>query len=476
MIKTLTHLYGNKTGQRFLERISRKAHLYMGIGSGENVYESGEAGVLRRLKQLHTPPYCIFDVGSNQGQYLDLVLSTLVGEDFHIHCFEPSSTVFSVLTKCAHGDPRVTLNNIGLGRQKGDFDLFFESRESGGSLSHRQLDSFGISFSNTETVHIDTVDNYCAARGVEFIHLLKVDIEGHEMDLLLGAQRMFEKRAIGMTTFEFGGCNIDTRTYYKDFFYFFRQNGMHIYRITPTGYLHPLPEYREIDEQFRTTNFVTIDNRKRSPLPTASSGRLSGKARAFKRSLLPRQSWNRWLWMLRGKPMPPPSPMKQWIVAQYARKYGLETLIETGTYEGDMVEAMRGCFRTIHSIEIFEPLYWKAVEKFRRYDHIHLHYGDSENILPRILEQMTEPVLFWLDAHYSGKGTGKGNIGSPILRELKCIFDHPVKNHVILIDDSRLFGKEDGFPSLNEIREFVVANHPGAEIDLEADIIRIRKA
>ncbi|MCK7511208.1 MAG: FkbM family methyltransferase [Desulfobacterales bacterium] len=271
MIKTLTHLYGNKTGQRFLERIVRKAHLYMGIGSGENVYESGEAGVLNKLKKLKTPSYCIFDVGSNQGQYLDLVLSTLVGEDFHIHCFEPSSSVFGALSGRAKNDPRVTLNNIGLGREKGEFDLFFESKESGGLLSHRQLDSFGISFSNSETVKIDTIDNYCAGHDVDYIDLLKVDIEGHEMDLLMGAQTMFEKRAIGMATFEFGGCNIDTRTYYKDFFYFFKKNGMHIYRITPAGYLHPLPEYREIDEQFRTTNFVTIDNRKAAVSPKRTS-------------------------------------------------------------------------------------------------------------------------------------------------------------------------------------------------------------
>jgi len=472
MIKTLTHLYGNKIGQRFLERIVHKAHLYMGIGSGENVYESGEVGVLNKLKKLKKPPYCIFDVGSNQGQYLDLVLSTLVGENFHIHCFEPSS-IFGTLSDRAKDDPRVTLNNIGLGREKGEFELFFESKESGGSLTHRQLDSFGISFSNSETVKIDTIDNYCADHGVDYIHLLKVDIEGHEMDLLLGAQTMFEKRAVGMATFEFGGCNIDTRTYYKDFFYFFKKNGMHIYRITPTGYLHPLPEYREIDEQFRTTNFVTVDNRKRPVLPAIFPCKRGTAGEPFKMGPIPRQVLNRWFWILKGKPMPPPSKTKQWVVAKYAKQYGLSTLIETGTYEGDMIEAMRDCFRTIYSIEIFEPLYWKAVEKFCRYEHIHLYYGDSENLLSEILEKVDEPVLFWLDAHYSGKGTGKGNIGSPIIKELKCIFNHPVRNHIILIDDSRLFGKEDGFPTLNEIREFVCRNHPHAELIVEDDIIRI---
>jgi len=149
MFKTLIHLYGNKTGQRFLERIVRKSHLYMGIGSGEDVYESGEAGVLHKLKALKTPTYCIFDVGSHKGQYLGLALSVMAGEDFHIHCFEPSPRLFGALSDRAKDDPRVTANNFGLGRQKGKFDLFFSTEESGGSLSQRQLEHFGISFSNS---------------------------------------------------------------------------------------------------------------------------------------------------------------------------------------------------------------------------------------------------------------------------------------------------------------------------------------
>lgn len=261
MFKNLTTLYGNRTGQRFLERIVRKAHLYMGIGSGEDVSESGEAGVLQRLRSFQAPPYCIFDVGSNTGQYLDLVLTVLAGEDFQVHCFEPSLRVFGALCNRAKDDPRVKVNRLGLGNRKGECKLFFSVEESGGSLTRRQLDSFGISFSNSETVAIDTLDNYCAEHKVDYIHLLKADIEGHEMDMLLGAQRMFERRAIKMATFEIGGCNIDTRTFFKDFYYFFKEKDMDVYRITPAGYLHPLPEYREIDEQFRTTNFVAIDNR-----------------------------------------------------------------------------------------------------------------------------------------------------------------------------------------------------------------------
>ena len=80
------------------------------------------------------------------------------------------------------------------------------------------------------------------------------------MDLFEEASQMFRKKAIKIVTFEFCGCNIDTKTYFQDYFYFFRGMKMDLYRITPSGYFYPLPDYREIDEQFRTTNFAAIDN------------------------------------------------------------------------------------------------------------------------------------------------------------------------------------------------------------------------
>jgi len=87
-----------------------------------------------------------------------------------------------------------------------------------------------------------------------------MSVGGHELDVLTGASEMFHKRAIQMVTFEFGGCNIDTRSFFQDFYYFFQDFGMNISRITPSGYLFPIPSYKEILEQFRTTNFVAIRN------------------------------------------------------------------------------------------------------------------------------------------------------------------------------------------------------------------------
>ena len=60
--------------------------------------------------------------------------------------------------------------------------------------------------------------------------------------------------------FEFGGSNIDTRTFFQDFWYFFKDRNFSIYRITPNGIL-PIREYTEHDEFFSTTNYIAV-NRK----------------------------------------------------------------------------------------------------------------------------------------------------------------------------------------------------------------------
>ena len=88
---------------------------------------------------------------------------------------------------------------------------------------------------------------------------MKLDVEGHELDVLRGAVRMLESQKIKMISFEFGSCNLDSRTYFQDFFYFFKEIGMStLFRITPSGYLSPIKEYQEIYEQFRTTNFIAL--------------------------------------------------------------------------------------------------------------------------------------------------------------------------------------------------------------------------
>lgn len=109
---------------------------------------------------------------------------------------------------------------------------------------------------NFEEVQINTVDKYVSENEIKNIDILKLDVEGHELDVFIGAYETLKESKCRFIQFEFGGCNIDTKTYFQDFWYLFNDIGYKIYRITPSGYLHKIQSYKEVYEQFVTTNFI----------------------------------------------------------------------------------------------------------------------------------------------------------------------------------------------------------------------------
>ncbi len=261
----LVRLSGSRLVQAMLERGVISAQDLMGIGSGSSPAWSGEkvlGALLRQRYSLKSAPLCVFDVGSNRGQFLVQVIEPLQtsGVKMTVHAFEPGRSAFGILKDRFREHEGVRLNNFGLGSQNAEVDLYADAQGSSlASLSPRRLEHFGIRFNFSERISIRVLDDYCREQEVERIDLLKLDVEGHELDVFQGARRMFRERRIAMTSFEFGGANIDSRTFFQDFWYFFRENGGgRLHRITPSGFLVPIPEYREVLEQFRTTNFLVI--------------------------------------------------------------------------------------------------------------------------------------------------------------------------------------------------------------------------
>jgi FkbM family methyltransferase len=260
-------LSGNRFAQELLERNVRVAQYLMGIGAGADVQSSGERRVVRLAVRAGAQPLCIMDVGANIGQFLLVALAELAGRVYRVHCFEPARAAYAGLA-AAYGDRAdVILNRLALGRRDGMATLHYDRRGSGlASLTRRHVEHLGIVFNDAEEVMMDTLDQYCGRAGIERIDLLKIDVEGHELDVLVGGQRMFAKGGVSIVTFEFGGCNVDSRSFWRDFYSWFDGVGMSVYRVTPSGYLRELTRYRESDEQFRTTNFVGVRRQLAAPL------------------------------------------------------------------------------------------------------------------------------------------------------------------------------------------------------------------
>ena len=177
-------------------------------------------------------------------------------------------------------------------------------------------------------------------------------------------------------------------------------------------------------------------------------------------------------WAKKGRLKSPPQPFRRKIIKMYAKRFSINIFIETGTYLGNTVNAVKKNFKEIYSIELNKGLYLKAKRRFIKDMHINLILGDSSEKLPEILSKIDSPCLFWLDAHYSGENTSKTNIETPITKELLCILNHPNKNHIILIDDSHKFIGKNDYPSISKLKE-IINQYEQKVLIIKEDIIRI---
>lgn len=176
-------------------------------------------------------------------------------------------------------------------------------------------------------------------------------------------------------------------------------------------------------------------------------------------------------WINKGSRCPTPHVVKQLTVKQYAKMFSLNTLIETGTYNGDMLYAMKGVFKRLFSLELDPGFYENSRKRLAKFKNISLIHGDSGEKLPELLFAIDEPCLFWLDAH-----AATGDPGCPLVQELNHIFDHPITDHVILIDDAQKFTGELDFPELDSLRELVKTKRPGWVFEVKDFIIRIHQS
>ena len=127
------------------------------------------------------------------------------------------------------------------------------------------------------------------------------------------------------------------------------------------------------------------------------------------------------------------------FLARAARCRIPHVCIETGTYRGDGAEVFARHFKQVHTIELSEEWYRYSSERLSRYKNVHCHHGDSVELLPDLLSQHDEPVLFLLDAHYAGGTTALGKEEVPLLGELEVICKRG-KEDIVIIDDVRLLG------------------------------------
>ncbi len=226
---------------------------FQGKGSGGSSVEVEAKLALNFLSRSAIKEIVVLDIGANVGTYSEAILK--VAPKSKIYAFEPSSAARKKLEDRFIGNNSVRIVPLALGITISIETLWSDAAGSGlASLTKRNLEHFGIDFNQSESINVTTLDSWANSTNVK-PNLIKMDVEGHELDVLKGGLKTLAIAQV--VQFEFGGCNIDTRTYFQDFWYLLTSAGFSIYRISDAGPIR-IQHYSEKEECFLTTNYLAV--------------------------------------------------------------------------------------------------------------------------------------------------------------------------------------------------------------------------
>jgi FkbM family methyltransferase len=235
-----------------LERMRDFGNYALGAGAASlPIEKSGEAAFLKRLAALWADgdEAVIVDVGAHYGNYARAALAAFNGRA-RIECFEPDPANYDTLTERLGTKARC--HSIGLSDTPGMAQLFANDKNCP-SLHPDIFTDTGFPATHSTEVEVDTLDRVMERLGIGRVDLLKLDVEGHELAVLRGAARLLAEGRVRVIQFEFGECNIASRTYLRDFRDLLPDH--RLFRISPRG-LRPLDYGPNCEVFLLETNYV----------------------------------------------------------------------------------------------------------------------------------------------------------------------------------------------------------------------------
>ncbi len=216
-----------------------------------NIQSNGELNLLNKLRKFK--PHIVFDVGANLGNYSNIARHEF--SDAEIYAFEPVEESFQQLNESTKNDTSIHSFQIGLSQKSGKKDFYIYQQSEHNS-------SIEIQGMNRQLVHqleVDTMsgDEFMRANHIEIIDLLKIDVEGTEMDVIKGFSTAFSEKRIKICQFEYGYANITSHTFLLDFYQFFNNFGYRVGKIYPE-YVD-FRDYHVKQEDFLGPNYLAVE-------------------------------------------------------------------------------------------------------------------------------------------------------------------------------------------------------------------------
>lgn len=258
-LKLMWSAIGRRNLVRLARFLSNEARLDVQNDPSSNGEHAVQLQVLRKNKNQER--LCVFDVGANVGHWTQsfLEFSERFDRPIFVHAFEACSNTFDTLEhhlKQNNFEKRVHINNFALSSSKGK-QRFYSAGENAGTNGLYPMHEINLEEQTVTDVETETIDGYCTQNSISHIDYLKVDTEGHDLEVLYGGKGLFMAGAIDIAQFEYNHRWINSRHYLRDAFDYFEPMGYALGKITPKG----IEFYSAWDfelESFREGNYLAV--------------------------------------------------------------------------------------------------------------------------------------------------------------------------------------------------------------------------
>lgn len=229
-----------------------------GRGGGSGWDMSGQTKAIAKF----VPPggAVIFDVGANNGEWSRLMASARGESGDRFHLFECAPYCFPGIEQRSGAIPNLKLSKVAVSSSEGTATLHLPTVGSGLASLHERHDVSVVQQTYTE-LEVPTIalDDYIEKNKIERVDLLKIDIEGHELHALSGAKKSLANGTIRAVAFEFGSANVNSRSFFVDFWRLFTDLGFKLCRIIPGAGVLEVDRYSETLEYFRgSSNYIAF--------------------------------------------------------------------------------------------------------------------------------------------------------------------------------------------------------------------------
>jgi FkbM family methyltransferase len=216
---------------------------------------NGEYVLLKKVVDDVANPN-IIDVGSNVGNYTKKTITYAKHKTLHIHSIDANPEMKEYFKKIDY--PGLTFSNIGVGKSN-KILTFYSDNKLGGKASSSFYKHYYLNNHNKYEVEVFTLNQIFNELNWGKIDLLKLDVEGSEIEALEGASELYDKELVNVTQIEYNPTWIKANKSLEDLFLFSKKYNLSLYRLSQKG-LMPLKSYHHSLDDFNYQNVIMIKN------------------------------------------------------------------------------------------------------------------------------------------------------------------------------------------------------------------------